>query len=621
MNEQRKIDQFKTVIKQRIDGYLNDRFGLKRKDARTVHVGGAFTEFCVRDIVAPLNPMSEDDIQAGLRCDGKNDLGIDFIVQQDETYHIYQMKYNHLAFDDVAGFFQIDDRIFSGDLSRANDEVQDLLAKIHRGSLIRYYLMSSVTASKDMRIDFNRQMRAAELDGGRKNVKWDLKHLPTLCAEYLSGRILGGKPPRKVNIPLEWHLDQHGREGIGHLDLSETLAAKEGCYESKVIAIKGTTLKHLYRENGRSLFHENIRGYLGGKMSINRAITQTLKEQPEFFYLFNNGMSALCRGWKMESGGHSEGDLVCKQFQIINGAQTACSIGEFQDDGKLDKVRVLLRITNTEHISDKEGNLKEDIIRFNNRQNVIRDSDFHSNDPIQKFLAREFRGKQYKVGRLIRDVFYQPKRGVELPKGRRGSKPVIIGLETLAKALYAYSDKNEPSKLYSASKFLFEIDKEVEGVYRDKYMFGGEHDGEEVPFFAPDRMQKIIAIAFLQFWLEEKLRENRRPLERDDKRDEILYMSYCVRWHFLWAFGHVIRHFYQSRENEIYRKIIDGDGLAEDGLVPRWFKGIAKLVQNLLADEQSDDGALNFKIWQRSAKKVEKLKGRIEREEIDSFPF
>ena len=244
---------------------------------------------------------------------------------------------------------------------------------------------------------------------------------------------------------------------------------------------RGDDVKNLFATHGQSLFHANVRGHLGSGGRINKGMTDTLKNDPDLFYLYNNGMSALCSDLKIH-GGAGAGELECRDFQIINGAQTASTIGKFPNLTALKKANVLLRITNTGEAGGKDTGLSHGIILANNSQNVIRVSDFHANDDIQESLQKSFGKMRFPIP-VSTGVWYIPKRGIPMPPRIPSTpKPKELKMETLAKALYAYSDKwDNPSKLYSTSSFLFGT--EGDGVYWDLF---GDAQGEcgESPFRA-----------------------------------------------------------------------------------------------------------------------------------------
>ena len=610
MPAKKKNSGFQEVVEQKIDAYLNERFGLARAKADKTRIGLAFSEFCVKEILAPFHEFSDDDqIESGLRCDGPRDLGIDFIYRNEDSYHILQVKYKgeagNLSPDEVGHFLGIDGRIFSPALKEANDEVQDLLDEIKPTSSVEYSLVTNGRLSEPLLREFERRKR--ELSE-RETAEWRILDGEDLRKKFTRSPSVDDAVPALVRIPVRALDGKFGRLPCC-IDLSSSLTQDNGLHETIVTVVTGSEIKALHEKEGNNLFHANIRGYLGGKNKVNEGLIKTLKHEPREFYLFNNGISALCDGMKIVQSPNGGGVVECTGFQIINGAQTAATIGKFRNPDDLDKVNVLLRVT---RLGDAENELRQRIIQHNNSQNVVRHSDFRANDAIQRFLAQEFGKAVYKSPPKCK-VEYIPKRGMSTP-----AKPAkSITMETLAKALYAYSEEDKPSFLYSQSKFLFSVERNTEGKYWDLF---GDGDGGEAEFWTAKYTRKVIAIAFLQIFLEKRLKEQRREFERKEGgRDTVQYMSYCMRWHILWSFGTVIRLFHAGREDDIYKSIVDGDGLSDNGFVARWFGGIERIIQDILSDEQSETG-LNFKLWLRSGKKVEKIKGRIESRKSE-FPL
>jgi ABC-type uncharacterized transport system substrate-binding protein len=58
-------------------------------------------------------------------------------------------------------------------------------------------------------------------------------------------------------------------------------------------AVAGTVLQQLARDHKDSLFNWNIRRFLGKKGEVNAGLTETLEKEPNHFYYYNNGISAL----------------------------------------------------------------------------------------------------------------------------------------------------------------------------------------------------------------------------------------------------------------------------------------------------------------------------------------
>jgi hypothetical protein len=65
--------------------------------------------------------------------------------------------------------------------------------------------------------------------------------------------------------------------------------------------LPGEFFHKLYKRYGLDLFSANVRDYLGSRASdsnINYGIKQTAEEQPQNFWVFNNGITALVNGVK-----------------------------------------------------------------------------------------------------------------------------------------------------------------------------------------------------------------------------------------------------------------------------------------------------------------------------------
>lgn len=171
--------------------------------------------------------------------------------------------------------------------------------------------------------------------------------------------------------------------------------------DSWLLVVEGPQIKALYESGGGdALFNQNIRGYVGST-DINKNIARTLRESPENFYYFNNGISCLVTDFK-EDPEHKR-RLRVSGLQVINGAQTVRAISSTEAD--LSKVKVLMRITKRRE--DPEDPFVNSIVRNNNSQNAVKDQDFVSNDGVQVQLRKQF--ATYK--RLAKEVRYLPKRG------------------------------------------------------------------------------------------------------------------------------------------------------------------------------------------------------------------
>ena len=76
----------------------------------------------------------------------------------------------------------------------------------------------------------------------------------------------------------------------------------ESPHKTLVIALSTNELRDLYNRKGvkNALFNSNVRMALGGKSKINSGMTDTLKNESESFFYFNNGVTATCTSYVLE---------------------------------------------------------------------------------------------------------------------------------------------------------------------------------------------------------------------------------------------------------------------------------------------------------------------------------
>jgi hypothetical protein len=147
------------------------------------------------------------------------------------------------------------------------------------------------------------------------------------------------------------------------------------------------------------LYHKNIRSFKGNT-EVNDAIVATVKDAPDNFLYFNNGITLLCGELvKKPLGGKSKssGIFVCKDSSVINGAQTVGSIisALSAPDAVASTARVMVRLISLENCPP---GFAFDVTRATNTQNKIEKRDFAALDPEQSRLRTDLLlsfGKEY----------------------------------------------------------------------------------------------------------------------------------------------------------------------------------------------------------------------------------
>jgi len=204
--------------------------------------------------------------------------------------------------------------------------------------------------------------------------------------------------PSELAVFNRFSLKQAHKSLVGILDgqpIKADLALSNwGKVEDPYYAIYGTNngndLAQLWSENRGRLFSDNIRDFIGFS-EVNEDIRETALKEPENFYFYNNGITALCQTLNKKpvgGGDRAVGVFVAEDLKIVNGAQTVGSIGnayEINPD-QISKLNVFIKIISLENCPADFG---LNVTKRTNTQNRIDKKDFVSLDPEQDRLKTE----------------------------------------------------------------------------------------------------------------------------------------------------------------------------------------------------------------------------------------
>ncbi|MFC3651954.1 AIPR family protein [Dyella humi] len=165
-------------------------------------------------------------------------------------------------------------------------------------------------------------------------------------------------------------------------------------YEYALAAIPGEALRHLYDRFGARLLEANVRSFLSARSKgVNAGIQKTLRESPDHFMAYNNGIVLVADEAIMAQGQDGvPGIAWLKGMQIVNGGQTTASLyftKKKYPETDLSRVRVPAKIIILKrNDAAKEEALVSDISRFANSQNAVRQSDLSANKPYHIEVER-----------------------------------------------------------------------------------------------------------------------------------------------------------------------------------------------------------------------------------------
>ena len=215
---------------------------------------------------------------------------------------------------------------------------------------------------------------------GKKSV-----HLEVMDIERLYRHMAEGKPRDELMVDFAQ---------ISGSALPCVFVPGHGEYDYALAAIPGDALRYLYERFGARLLEANVRSFLSvrGK-GVNAGIQTTLRESPERFMAYNNGIVLVADEARLSTAlDGSPGIAWLKGMQIVNGGQTTASLyfaKKKYPDTDLSSVRVAAKIIIMK-VQDaaKEESLVSDISRFANSQNSVRQSDLSANKPFHVDVER-----------------------------------------------------------------------------------------------------------------------------------------------------------------------------------------------------------------------------------------
>lgn len=208
---------------------------------------------------------------------------------------------------------------------------------------------------------------------------WDMQRI------YQQHNILSGKEKVEIDFPTSYNTE------LQCLKMSE-----ENPYVDAYLAIiPGITLAKIYKQYQQVLLEKNVRTFLQFKGKVNKGIRTTLREAPDMFFSFNNGISTTASEIELKEDNDNLYITRLYDWQIVNGGQTTASIAASMTDKDVDltKVFVPMKISVIKDVEHAEK-LVKDISTYANSQTAIKNSDFSANEPylieMEKYSRSEW---------------------------------------------------------------------------------------------------------------------------------------------------------------------------------------------------------------------------------------
>lgn len=209
--------------------------------------------------------------------------------------------------------------------------------------------------------------------------------------------------------------------------------------DAVIVNVSAFSIKQLYAEHNTNLLSRNLRYHIAGR-NIDKAIEETIQNDPEQFWLRNNGITIICDEFNVS------GKVVhLKNFSIVNGGQTTYMLHKSSGISEQNDLFLPCKIIRVMGETEDEKNaFSLAIAKATNSQKAIKQVDLKANAP-----------EQVRFGQAMREcgIFYQTKRGEVVPKSFK-QKHLNTDLAAVGKLCLAgvfqvpCTSRSKPSSLY-----------------------------------------------------------------------------------------------------------------------------------------------------------------------------
>lgn len=162
-------------------------------------------------------------------------------------------------------------------------------------------------------------------------------------------------------------------------------------YSVLLAIVPGTDLAELYSTHGARLLELNVRSFLQLRGSVNKGILDTLRNNPERFLAYNNGIAGTASSVDFEDTPSGERRIRrIHNLQIVNGGQTTATIHHARRN-KIDVSGVLVQMKLTVVSPDQLDDIVPQISAYSNTQNKVTASDLKANSGFHVEVERIMR--------------------------------------------------------------------------------------------------------------------------------------------------------------------------------------------------------------------------------------
>lgn len=267
---------------------------------------------------------------------------------------------------------------FGGMEKEFNSEVQEAISTIRESKgnvkIIRFYLLTDgVVSSSD-------EISSPDKDEDGVICEYNIWDIAKV---YQQEQIKQGN--NKIEIDFEHDIKYFvpSKEAKNNTLVSPKIQClkvddENPCVDTYLAIIPGDILAKIYNQYRSLLLEKNVRAFLHNKSKVNQRIMSTIRNKPEMFFSYNNGISTTASDVELKQTGRVQYITKLKDWQIVNGGQTTASIASAKDCD-LSKVYVQMKVSVVKD-REKYSEIVKSISRCANSQTGIKPSDFDSGE-------------------------------------------------------------------------------------------------------------------------------------------------------------------------------------------------------------------------------------------------
>jgi hypothetical protein len=160
--------------------------------------------------------------------------------------------------------------------------------------------------------------------------------------------------------------------------------------KSYLLVMPGRLIAALYGQYGERLLEQNVRTFLQFRGKVNKGIRNTIQNQPDMFFAYNNGLTTTAEAVEVDEQTRRIKSVT--NLQIVNGGQTTASLFTAERKGKLELENVYVQVKLSVIPPEEVDTVVPVISECANTQNRVNAADFFSNHPfhlrIEEFSRR-----------------------------------------------------------------------------------------------------------------------------------------------------------------------------------------------------------------------------------------